>query len=87
MSASRPRINIGGSTTLSCNVMRTNPEITGTFVWERVETGEMLSENSDTLMLTISSESDFGNYSCTVTNTAGLSGSGTVAVGQGCKLN
>ena len=87
MSATRPQVNIGGSTTLFCNVMRTNPEITGMFVWERVETGEVLSENSYTLMLNISDESDFGNYSCTVMNAAGLSGSGTVTIGQGCKLN
>ena len=87
MSATRPQVNIGGSTTLFCNVMRTNPQITGLFVWERVETGEVLSENSYALMLTISDESDFANYSCTVMNAAGLSGSGTVTIGQGCKLN
>ena len=85
VTTTRPRVNLDGSTTLFCNVTRTNPAITGTYQWVRVGTSEMLLENSDTLVLNITSEMDFGNYSCTVMNTAGVSGSGIIAIERGCK--
>ena len=58
----------------------------GTFVWENVRTERVFAENSDTLTLNILATDDFGTYHCTVTNAAQATGSGNVAIEQGCKL-
>ena len=81
--ASRQRVNIGASVTLSCSVNRTNPEVS-TYVWTN-ENGStvMVGEN---ITITFSSTNDFGTYRCTVNNTAGFSGSDSVTIEQGCKL-
>jgi hypothetical protein len=69
VAASQLSVGLGGSTTLSCNVARTNPGITGpgAYIWRNENTGATLSEQSDNLLVTLSAESDFGTYSCTVT--------------------
>ena len=81
--ASRQRVNIGASVTLSCSVNRTNPEVS-TYVWTN-ENGStvMVGEN---ITITFLSTNDFGTYWCTVNNTAGFSGSDSVTIEQGCKL-
>lgn len=86
MLASHTQVNLGGTTTLFCNVTRTNPEVNGIFVWENMRTGRAFSENSDTLTLDILSTEDFGTYRCTVTNTAQATGSGNITIEQGCEL-
>ena len=81
--ASRQRVNIGASVTLSCSVNRTNPEVS-THVWTTDSGGIiMVGEN---ITLTFSSTNDFGTYRCTVNNTAGFSRTDSVTIEQGCKL-
>ena len=80
---SRQRVSIGASVTLSCSVNRTNPEVS-TYVWTN-ENGStvMVGEN---VTITFSSTNDFGTYRCTVNNTAVFSGSDSVTIEQGCRL-
>ena len=85
MTASSSQVSLGGSTTLFCNVTRTNPEVAG-ILWTNENTGERILENSHILLLNLSADTDFGTYSCTITNTAGEVGRGNVAVTQGCKF-
>ena len=87
VTASHLKVGLGGSTTLICSVTRTNPGIAGMYTWRNENTGEILSEQSDTLMVTFSAINDFGTYSCTVTNSAGEMGAGNVTITQGCKFN
>ena len=86
VTASHLKIRLGGSTTLSCNVTRANPRITGAYIWRNENKGATLSEQSDDLLVTFSIVNDFGTYSCTVTNTAGEVGTGNVTITQGCKF-
>ena len=86
VTATRLRVNLGGSTTLFCNVTRSNPDISGTFMWINERTEMQASEDSDTLILSLSAIEDFATYTCTVTNDAGATGSGNVTIKQGCKL-
>ena len=86
VTASHLKVGLGGSTTLSCNVTRTNPGITGVYIWRNENTGTFLSEQSDNLQVTFSTANDFGTYSCTVTNSAGEVGTGNVTITQGCKF-
>ena len=81
MTVSHLRVNTGASITLTCNVIRTNPEI-GTYAWMLNDT--MLSETTN--VLNITTIQDFGTYRCIATSTAGISGSGSVTIEQGCKL-
>lgn len=87
VTATHLRVNLGGSTTLFCNVTRTNPSISGTFMWVNERIREQVSEDSDTLLLKLSSMEDFATYSCTVKNDAGATGSGIVTIEHGCKHN
>ena len=82
---SRMRVSLGDSTTLFCNVTRTNPGIS-TFMWRNERTGATLSETSNTLLVRPLAENDFAIYSCTVTNDAGATGSDSVNITQGCEL-
>ena len=77
--ASHSKVGLGGSTTLFCNVTRTNPGIVGVYVWI---IGKRILEHSDTLLLNLSVVHDYGTYSCTVTNSAGQVGTGNVTVEQ-----
>ena len=81
--ASRQRVNIGASVTLSCSVNRTNPEVS-TYVWTNENGSTVMVGENITIMF--SSTNDFGTYRCTVNNTAGFSGSDSVTIEQGCKL-
>ena len=83
--ASSSRVILGGSTTLTCNVTRTNPEVAD-IQWRNENTGERILETSDILLLDLSVVTDFGTYSCTVTNSAGEVGTGNLTITQGCKF-
>ena len=87
VTASHLQVNLGGSISLFCNVTRTNPDVDGTYVWINERTKQQISESSETLSLTLSTLEDFGTYTCMVTNTADATGSGSVTIEQGCKLN
>ena len=80
MIASSSQVILGGSTTLFCNVTRTNPGIAGAYIWRNENTGERIPENSNTLLLNLSAVTDFGTYSCMVTNSAGEVGKGNVTI-------
>ena len=86
VTASRMRVNIGASTTLFCNVIRTYPEITS-YTWMNEDTSTVFSDDTDTLELISLTERDFGTISCTATNDAGISGKTNVTIEQGCKLS
>ena len=74
------QVILGRSATLFCNVTRTNPGIVGAYIWRSENTGEMILEDSNTLLLNLSVVTDFGTYSCTVTNRAGEMGQGNVTI-------
>lgn len=78
--ASPLQVILGGSTTLFCNVTRTNPGIVGAYIWRNENTGERILENSNTLLLNLSVVTDYGTYSCMVTNSAGEVGRGNVTI-------
>ena len=84
--ASSSQVILGGSTTLFCNITRTNPGVTGSYIWRNENTGERILESSDIIMLNLSTVNDFGVYSCMVTNSAGEVGRGNVTITQGCKF-
>ena len=78
--ASPSKAILGRSATLFCNVVRTNPGIVGAYVWRKETAGEQIVERSSTLLLNISTITDYDTYSCTVTNSAGETGTGNVTV-------
>ncbi len=86
VTADRIRVGLDDTVTLSCAVTRTNPETDGNYEWTS-PSGNVLSETSNTLEVTFSDIQDFGTYTCDVTNTANVSGTGNLTIGQGRKLN
>jgi hypothetical protein len=82
VTADRIRVGLGDTITLSCTVTRTNPETDGNYVWTS-PSGIVTNGTSNTLVVAIQ---DFGTYTCDVTNTAGVTGTGNLTIGQGCKL-
>ena len=81
VTASHSRVTTGASITLTCTVIRTNPEVS-TYTWMFSDT--MLSETTN--ILNIPSIQDFGTYHCIATSTANIPGSGNVTIEQGCKF-
>ncbi len=63
----QPRIALGQSVSLFCNVTRANPAVGLTYVW-RIDGGPPLAEETDTLVLSNIMANQFGTYSCEVTN-------------------
>ena len=86
VTASDLKVGLGGSITLSCNVTRANPGVTGVYIWRNENTGATLIAQLDNLQVTFSTVNDFGTYSCTVMNTAGEMGTGNLMITQGCKF-
>ena len=86
VAASRAKVNIGASTTLFCQVTRTNPDII-TYTWMDEDTNTELNVgNIDMFVLTLMTAQDFGTISCTATNAARIIGKANVTIEQGCKL-
>ena len=81
--ASHQRVNIGASITLSCSVNRTNPEVS-MYMWTNEDSGKVMV--GEIITITFLSINDFGTYWCTVNNTAVFSGSDSVTIEQGCRL-
>ena len=81
----RARIALGQSVTLTCNVTKANPTAF-TYEWTLEGTDTTLSETSETLTLSDIMASQFGTYTCDVTNDAGT-GSDTITIEEGGKLN
>ena len=84
VTASSQRVSIGATVTLSCSVNRTNP-VVDTYVWVNEANSSTLVGTESVITVTFSSTQDFGTYRCTVNNTAGLLGSDSVTIEQGCK--
>ena len=84
VTASSQRVGIGATVTLSCSVNRTNPEV-DTYVWVNEAHSTTIVDTESNITVTFTLTQDFGTYCCTVNNTAGLSGSDSVTIGQGCK--
>ena len=88
--ASQTRVALGNSVTLTCTVTRANPSTDYTYTW--IFTGDdgtptsIDGETTDTLEISAVMESDYGDYTCNVTNTAGTGESNTATIEQGCKL-
>ena len=88
VSATKIRIALNQSTTLTCSVTRSNPSDL-TFKWTLTDTlGDVttLAEGTGkTLQLSNIAKDQFGTYSCTATNSARQSGIASVTIDQGCK--
>ena len=83
----RARIALGQSVTLTCNVTKANPTaFTYEWTFEDTVTGTTLSETSETLTLSNIMASQFGTYTCDVTNDAGT-GSDTITIEERGKFN
>ena len=79
VTASLTRVVVGNSTTLTCNVTRSNPMGSYTYRWVH-NNSITLSETSSMLTVTVLTESNLGSYRCEVTNSAGLNGSNATAI-------
>ena len=79
VTATRTRVLIGDTVTLTCSVTTGDPSYAN-YTWTFMSA--ILPEITNTLTLTISGMNDLGNYICEATNVAG-SGSGTISIEQG----
>ena len=89
ISATSTRIAIGQSTNLTCTISRSVP-IDPTIEWTMTDLNNItttLNETGMTLMIINITEDEFGDYTCTAINSAGLSGSDNITIEQGCKLH
>ena len=89
ISATSTRIAIGQSTNLTCTISRSVP-IDPTIEWTMADLNNItttLNETGMTLMIINITEDEFGDYTCTAINSAGLSGSDNITIEQGCKLH
>ena len=89
ISATSTRIAIGQSTNLTCTISRSVP-IDPTIEWTMTDSNNItttLNETGMTLMIINITEDEFGDYTCTAINSAGLSGSDNITIEQGCKLH
>ena len=87
VSATSTRIALGQSTNLTCSISRSVPA-NYTIEWTLTDgdgATTTLDETGETLVLSDITEDGFGVYTCTATNSAGLSGSGNVTIERGCK--
>ena len=81
VTATLTRVVVGNSTTLTCNVTRSNP-MSYTYRWVH-NNSITLSETSSMLTVNILTESNLGTYRCEVTNSAGLSGGDATTIELG----
>ena len=89
ISATSTRIAVGQSTNLTCIISRSVP-IDHTIEWTMTDLNNItttLNETGMTLMIINITEDEFGDYTCTAINSAGLSGSDNITIEQGCKLH
>jgi len=84
LTASPPVVQLGSSTTLTCNVTRAKPTDFTTYTWTHGNNSTVLPETGNILTLSPVRESVLGAYHCKVTNSAGT-GSGTFNLELGSK--
>ena len=85
VSASRTRLLVNESTTLSCSVSVSNPSNISV-MWTLTNTNNItitLNETGEILVVTNIEENDFGTYTCNVTNLAGLSATAEITIEEG----
>ena len=89
VTATQTRIAVGQSTTLTCSIAASNPDVS-TISWSFTDTSGattiLSGETGQTLQLSDIAEDEFGTYTCTATNSEDLSGTGDVTIEQGCKI-
>ena len=83
VTASLTRVVVGNSTNLTCTVTRSNPMGSYSYRWVHNNSITLTGETSSMLTVTIMTESNVGTYRCEVTNSAGLSGNGTITIELG----
>ena len=88
VTATQTRIAVGQSTTLTCSIIASNPDVS-TISWSFTNTSGattiLSGETGQTLQVSDIAENEFGIYMCTATNSEGLSGTGDITIEQGCK--
>ena len=87
VTATSSRIALGQSTNLTCSITRSVPS-NYTIEWTLTNTDDVtttLNDTEETLVITAIAEDVFGIYTCTVTNSADLSGSANITIEQGGK--
>ena len=88
VSATKSRIAVNQSTTLTCSVTQSNPS-SPTFEWIFTDTNDVMKplngETSETLQLSSIAKNQFGTYTCNATNSARHSGTAAITIEQGCK--
>ena len=85
VTATSSRIALGQSTNLTCSITRSVPS-NYTIEWTLTNIDDVtttLSDTEESLAITDIAEDAFGTYTCTVTNSAGLSGSANITIEQG----
>ena len=86
VSATRTRLPVNESTTLTCSVTSSNPSGDFSVVWTLTNTTGVTSTltNTDlTLELSGLGLEQFGTYTCNVTNSEGLSGEANITIEEG----
>ena len=88
VTATQTRIAVGQSTTLTCSIIASNPDVS-TISWSFTNTSGattiLSGETGQTLQLSDIAEDEFGTYTCNATNSEDLSGTGDITIEQGCK--
>ena len=84
------RIQLGGTVTLTCTVIRSNPSNNYMYTWTllpatAVSGPTASTQSTDMLAVTFDMEDDYGTYRCSVQNDAGLVGTADIEIEQGCK--
>ena len=85
MTATRTRLLVNESTNITCSVSGGNPT-EFTLVWTLNSTSNVvttLDETGEILVISNIGEDEFGTYTCSVTNTANLTGSASITIEQG----
>ena len=88
VTATQTRIAVGQSTTLTCSIDASNPDVS-TISWSFTDTSGattiLSGETGQTLQLSDIAENEFGTYICNATNSEDLSGTEDITIEQGCK--
>ena len=84
------RIQLGGTVTLTCTVVRSNPSNNYMYTWTLLPSTTVRgptasTQSTDMLDVTLDMEDDYGTYRCSVENDAGLTGTADTTIEQGCK--
>ena len=85
--ASQTQVAIGGSVTLHCSVIRTNPEVI-MYTWIHENASIILQSNNTnnaTITVTVTTRYHLGTIFCIATNAAGRTGNASLTLQLGSK--